>query len=458
MRSMFRTLLCVGALALMLCSSVLAVETAGGISIELNGEPLTFTDAAPQIVNDRTYLPFRAVFTALGFADEDITYQEATKTVSAVRDGLDISMVIGEKQVSVTKDGQTTVLDTDAPAFIDPQLGRTYVPARFVAEAAEYRVGWNGDTRTVIIDDVDAILEANKETYKVLDLYLDYGRTFQKKNYQVEGSYYADMLVGADLMEMGGTYSMLTEGSTKFDFKMRMEMGGSVAGADLSAAIPEGVDLEMRGDMDSGAFYFKSDALMTLMETGVENLWFKMDLAGMMDSMAPQTGMSYTSLMTMSKDLLDGMDGEAYIDDMVRSMALADTTMSAADQLAMLNAMLGDSAFIKDGSDYVAAYSDETALMSMTVHTTNGRATGYTVTLIGGGEEGGMAMDVSMKDNKMAAAFEVVTGDTVMIMEMDGTYTVTTKAPAGQPGEEAAVLDMAEMMSAGAATPVEPAA
>ena len=45
-----------------------AVTTAApaAISVQLDGENLTFTDAAPQVQEERTFLPFRAVFEAMG--------------------------------------------------------------------------------------------------------------------------------------------------------------------------------------------------------------------------------------------------------------------------------------------------------------------------------------------------------------------------------------------------------
>lgn len=473
MKNLFRKLLCVTGLAVMLSTGALAAESGdlmlispapaqpapadSGISIEWNGEPLTFTDAAPQIVNDRTYLPFRTVFTALGFADEDITYQNETKTVCAQSEELTISMVIGENKVTVTKDGQTTVLETDVPAFIDPQVSRTYVPARFVAEAAEYRVGWNGDTRTVIIDDVDAILEGNQETYEVLDLYLDYSRKFQKKNYNVEGSYTANLLLGEDAMALGGTYSMLTSGGVKFDFETRMELAGMAGGQDLAAAIPEGVDLEMRGDMDAGLFYFKSNALMTMMEAGVENLWFRLDLAGMMDAMAAETGMGYADLM-MSQKMMADMDGGAYIDYVVRMMADTDPTTSAVDSLALLNAILGDSAFTKEGGSYVSAVEMPGMSVSMVITTKSGKAVGYAMTCYAGDEAAGtgMVMEVIMEGEQLDMGMTMAADGMMIELLMDGAYTATDQKPAGQPGEEAAVMDLMELMAAQA--PVEPEA
>lgn len=446
MKKLFRRLLCVTGLTVLLCTSAMAAGATDEIAIRFNGEPMTFTDAAPQIVNERTYLPFRTVFTALGFQDDAITYDDTSKTVCAQSEDLTISMVIGENKVTVTKDGQTTVQDTDVPAFIDPAVSRTYVPARFVAEAAEYRVGWNGDTRTVIIDDVDAILAANQESYKVLDLYLDYSRKYQNKNYQVEGAYSADMVLGADAMSVGGDYSMLMENNAKFDFETLMTMSGTVDGEDLAAAVPEGVDLELRGDLGSGVIYFKSNALTTLMEGGVENLWYKLDVGGMMNMMSAQTGMTYADLMGASSAMMSEMDGKTCIENIVRMAAQSDMTTSAADTLALCNALLSDSVFAKEGNEYVSQVEVDGMTMSMVVATKGGKAVGYGLSLYAADEStgNGMVLLMTMENDQLNASFILAADGMAMEMEMNGTYTATKAKPAGQPSDEAAVVDLLE--------------
>jgi len=446
MKKLFRMLLCVTAVTLTLCTSAFAADSA--FRVELNGQELSFGDAAPQILNDRSYLPFRAVFTALGFADEDITYQDQTKTVSAASPELTVSMVIGENKVSIIREGETTVLDTDVPAIIDPDLGRTYVPVSFVARAVGYRVGWNTESRTVIIDDVEGILAANTETYQVLEKYLDYGRTFQKKNYKVEGEYTARMTMLDDWMEMGGAYEMLMAGSTKFDFKMDVSMSGVMAGEDLSAAIPEGIDLEMRGDMEQGAFYMKSAALMSSMQAGIENVWFKMDMAGMIDSMAPQTGMTYAGLMAMNQEMLEDMDGKSYVEQLVRTAIQTDNGASTTQQLELFNAMFGDSAFVKVDGSYVNELEMDGTKMSMTFYANGGQVNGYQITTAAVDPEQGaaMKMDVAMRNDEMKALILMdVGGLMAMEMEMDGQYTVTQAEPKGAPDPQAGVIDLGEM-------------
>lgn len=442
MKKLSRVLVCMAMLALVLCTSAAAADS--GISVELNGAPLVLEETAPRIVNDRTYLPFRAVFTALGFADEDISYQAETQTVCAASDALTVRLVIGENKVTVVKDGQTTVLDTDAPAFID--AGRTYVPARFVSEAAGYRVGWNGETGTVILDDVDAILAANQETYDVLDKYLDYSRQFQKKNYQVEGAYSASVSVQGEKMDMEGSYSMLMSGGAKFDFNTDMQFSGNVGGEDLAALVPGGVDFEMRGSLDTGAFYFKSDALMSMMENSVQNLWFKLDLAALMDTMAEETGMSYADLLTLSQKAAQDLDGKGYVEMIVNMMAEMDTGTSVKTYLTMFNSMLGDSAFQKRSGSYVSRFSMDGMDMTLTLTTSGNKVNGYDFVVSAQEEGAGASMDISMKGEALKAEMSFDLDGLAMQLAMDGKYTATTKSPSGEPDKNAAVMDLMEMI------------
>ena len=68
----FRTALCAGALLLALCLPASAAQE-GDFSVLVNGEAVTFTDAAPLLKDGRSFLPMVETFDALGFAQGDIT-------------------------------------------------------------------------------------------------------------------------------------------------------------------------------------------------------------------------------------------------------------------------------------------------------------------------------------------------------------------------------------------------
>ena len=171
MKKLLRLLALTAVVALSLCATALAADT-DAPAVLVNGQAVEFADAAPQIVDGRTYIPLRATFTALGFADEDITWDGETRTATAVKDGLTITLTEGEKSVTVTKDEESETLETDAAAYVDAATGRTLVPLRFVAQAAGCNVGWDSNARTAIIDDTAAILAANTETYSLMDRYM----------------------------------------------------------------------------------------------------------------------------------------------------------------------------------------------------------------------------------------------------------------------------------------------
>ena len=111
------------------------------ISVIFNGTSLLF-DVPPQIINDRTMVPLRAIFEEMGAS---VDYNNDTKTVTATKDGTVVKLTIGD--TSPTVNGAVVALDQ--PGLIVD--GRTLAPLRFVAEAFGGTVEWDGATRTATI-------------------------------------------------------------------------------------------------------------------------------------------------------------------------------------------------------------------------------------------------------------------------------------------------------------------
>lgn len=112
------------------------------IQVVLNGAALTF-DTSPTIENDTTLVPFRGIFEALGM---EVTWDEATQTVSAWKDGVTLTLTIGSAEAD--KNGEKIGL-LAAPVL--SKEGRTLVPVRFIAESLGLTVTWDEATRTVNI-------------------------------------------------------------------------------------------------------------------------------------------------------------------------------------------------------------------------------------------------------------------------------------------------------------------
>ncbi|MBQ9314082.1 MAG: copper amine oxidase N-terminal domain-containing protein [Clostridia bacterium] len=130
------------------------------IKVQQNGEYIDFKDSAgnivnPQIINNRTMVPFRKIFNSLGVTDENISWNGETKTVVAKKDGLQIELQIDNTIAKKQLSGEEMEIKLDsAPVIIE---GRTLVPVRFIAESMNKKVGWDADNRTVIIIDTQEL-------------------------------------------------------------------------------------------------------------------------------------------------------------------------------------------------------------------------------------------------------------------------------------------------------------
>ena len=113
------------------------------ITVLYQDEFLLF-DVEPIIENDRTLVPFRAIFEAMGcavyYAEED-----GKQIVSARRANDVLTLTIGEDKMYFN--GKEITLDV--PAKIKDS--RTLVPLRAVSEAFECEVDWYDNIRTIII-------------------------------------------------------------------------------------------------------------------------------------------------------------------------------------------------------------------------------------------------------------------------------------------------------------------
>ncbi|MEN6351516.1 MAG: N-acetylmuramoyl-L-alanine amidase [Syntrophomonas sp.] len=109
--------------------------------IFLDSKQLAF-DVPPIIENDRTLVPLRAIFEAMGAT---VYWDNASRTVTAQKDSIIVVLTIGS--TSPTINGVIKNLDVPGKIVED----RTLAPLRFVGEAFQGTVDWNGETRTVNI-------------------------------------------------------------------------------------------------------------------------------------------------------------------------------------------------------------------------------------------------------------------------------------------------------------------
>lgn len=111
---------------------------------EMNGVKKVM-DAAPYVKNNRTYVPVRYLGYVLGLTDDNIIWDESSQKVTFTRGDDTVELVIGSTTITVNGEAQT--MDV-APEISND---RTMLPARYVAEAFGFNVGWDATTQTVLI-------------------------------------------------------------------------------------------------------------------------------------------------------------------------------------------------------------------------------------------------------------------------------------------------------------------
>lgn len=100
-------------------------------------------DVSPVVKDGRTLIPIRAVSEGMGAS---VNWDEATGTITIVKDGITVKLTIGDNTVNVN--GQAKTLDV--PALL--QNSRTLVPLRFISEAFKSDVQWYPDSQMVVVN------------------------------------------------------------------------------------------------------------------------------------------------------------------------------------------------------------------------------------------------------------------------------------------------------------------
>lgn len=131
------------------------------VDVRVNGIKIKFKNAKPFINKEnRTVVPVRFIAEALG---AEVDWNGETRTVFIDQDEKNIKLEIGAMQATVNS--EIIKFDTRAEIYFD----RTFVPLRFVSETLGATVGWDGETRTVVIDTEKEEIEVPEDIQEKID-------------------------------------------------------------------------------------------------------------------------------------------------------------------------------------------------------------------------------------------------------------------------------------------------
>ena len=340
----------------------------GQINVMWNGKCIQFTDAAPEIANNRTMVPIRAIMEDMG---AEVTYEN--RTVTCILNGATVTFPVGGTSATVEKDGETETVTLDSPSYL--KNNRAYVPVRFISEASGYDVFWDNAARTAVIVDREAAVAALDENLTILNemMQKQYAQYDFNKAYEIDYT-------------LDGTVAVIDflNGNKNYDFDADMTVLWKGADYEINGSLQLGDVIDAL--MDVGEIY--ADEIPAELLPLLKDLDFSMILSGegcwisapvltyvlaqeypqlsgkdVWLDMGKALGMDMSQLMEMSAALMteDATLGSLLYDSSVMSMEM----LGGMDQVSylnfpatlgftktMLDALLGDDTFTRSGTSY----------------------------------------------------------------------------------------------------------
>ena len=347
------------------CSTTVFAGTSSAPDVMIDGKYVTFTDAAPQNINGRVMVPFRAILEALG---ADVVYDNATKTVTATLGETEISFLPSKSDLTVITSGETSTTKMDVVPFLDPNTGRTYVSAKYVAEAFGYAVGWDSSEKTVVIIDFGTLFANASEDFSILELMMT-SETDMEQAYKTSGTMEYDLTMyayGTEDSSMGfdASYTGLQKGmDVDMDMAISVDVQALVNQVDTTLdteltkmlGILSDMKIQVKLNGETGDMYIKGDALNMLFGETKTGTWYKMnlyetyesigiDLQGLMGTLTANNSMTLEGLLTLMANMYSSVLTTETYDEVVATYDLA-------------KALIGDAAFKTSTSGNVTTYT-----------------------------------------------------------------------------------------------------
>lgn len=428
------------------------------ITVQLNGDTMALTDAAPLIVDGRVFVPFRAVFEGL---EAQVSYDAEQKQITAVKDEQTVVMTIGDLNIELTKgEGDTAVttqVAVDAASFV--QDGRTYVPVRFAAQAMDCKVGWDSAERVVIVVDPAKIAADAKAEYTMMDKMQAFNKKFNQGNYAIAGTMKMNMTETSSDSKMDFDFQI--KGITSADQadmqvaaqldvamlkeELIAEQGALDEQSEAMLAAMENMEMDMIMDLKGGKMFISSN-LFTALLGAADHTWYSMDL----NELLAESGMDMSSLMQLNQ--VESMS--TVMDEMIASIPVSNSVGTAAfiDSIYMMKDAFSDEAFKQQGDNYVSNYlvteNGVATKMTTTLMMRNNQVVGYSMAVSVTDKDDVMTMNMQQEGMNMVMDMAMNMAGMTMNLDADFTYEATTETPRTTPGTDAVIVPLENLFAA----------
>ncbi len=413
-------------------SSMAATPT--GISVQVCDRQIEFENEKPVEQNGRIYVPLRTFFESLG---AKVSYYEATQTITATRGDTSASFTIGYIGMQTENaSGRETIMMDAAPYF---QNGSVMIPVRYAAEAFGCTVGWDWRNNTVLILDLDGLLEESGAKFTLMDKLLSSGR--DKKNYALDGSF--DMSITEDeltegAIKVGGSFtgiqnSEIANMDMSFNFDSLIEAFGEDM-TDEDKEMLKNFKIKAIANNNTGKMYMQADFLTK--QFGITgDVWFLFDFSEYLPE-------GYSIMTTLSfEEYLKTSMSTSYL----YSKSQLDSTV---DSLRQIIAFCSDDSFEVSGNKYTNQKTLDADGIGYKVEmvVVNDKIVSYDLYIDQKSDYLNQNIKVTMDESKsfnFVMAVDSLGSKVEMTMKMK--MTETSKTPDTQPKAGSVIIDPLQM-------------
>ena len=337
------------------------------LNVMLNGKPLSFRDALPELRSDVLMAPVQALMDALGAS---VTYDSATGAATVSRGDIRIVFTPGSASASVTRgEGTESAALACAPFLRD---GALYIPVRFAAEHLGFTVDWSNAFRTAVVLDEAQFSREMDKNFQILNSVLGMGReldleqTYQGKSemsLKLSGTLGDSeaLTVGARIVADVTQNSEVVAGTVRYELDNVLALVKALSGNALPAAAEAALQpmldaisqgLELVVDLKDGVIYMRG-ALLSMAFSPMQadltpDTWFLLRLADLgVDPALLDVGAAPASVGELAAFLVSYMRGMNGTDPVYLQMML--------DQISESLSIVRDSAFTVEGNRQTAS-------------------------------------------------------------------------------------------------------
>ena len=444
----------------------LAAETNEPMALQVNGENVVLTDAAPRQEGEILYVPLRAVMEAMGYQAD-----AADGVIRVNTSWAEIIMTPGSTEVTMTyNDGEQDTVTLDAPVYVDSTCWRTFVPLSFMEDVLYVDTGYDAEENTAIVADVVEILiqvTEGREFDHLKDI-MCYEDRYEEGIWDVDMKADGYMTTEGCKIPLSANLSGIAAEGSRFQIhtKMTVDMREYAAmegekkypiTAEVAERLAtEGLDNEVRADQSTGECYIQANGVVAEQMAGGVGTWYKMTSG----ELSKRFGLDTSSVSSFMAPM--GYDSMADIGDLFASESDFDHVEDYSLVAAAMDRAFGnfcDASFVLEGDTWVLDFEpvEETGIdhARLTVTMDGETVTGCAV-----------SFDFSYTDAKTGQQVRVIdeknfVGDTetsrvqgwrdgkqVRDINRTVTYKPGTTAPKTVPDEGANVASLIDVLKA----------